>query len=387
MSSIGRYIMRTIMGAFLLTVVSLTLLIWTTQAIREIDVVTSQGQTILAFLALTALIIPALVLVIAPIAFVVAAIYSINKLNADSEIAVMNAAGMSPWRIFMPFFVSALCVSLLVAFISAYLSPKCLRELRVLLTQVRANLIANVIQPGRFTALQDGQLTFHIRERRANGELGGIFIDDRRDPQLRATFLAERGMVIDNDTGSFLLLEKGSAQRVSAKEPDPTIVLFERYAFDMSQFAGSTAVPRFNPRERFIWELMWPDVNDPYYQQNTGAFRAELNERITAPMYPIIFALLAFAILGAPRTTRQSRGLSLLMAVVALGLVRVAGFAGVVFINESAGAVYVLHGLLAAVVIGSAIVVSRATVVEPPAFITQAIAAVQARFAPKTAVA
>ena len=72
MGSIGRYIFRTTFGAFLLVLVSLTALIWVTQALRDIDLMTSQGQTILVFIGITSLIIPLLVLVIAPIALVIA---------------------------------------------------------------------------------------------------------------------------------------------------------------------------------------------------------------------------------------------------------------------------------------------------------------------------
>ena len=73
MGSIGRYIFRTTFGAFLLVLVSLTGVIWLTQALRDIDLMTSQGQTILVFVGITGLIIPQLVMVIAPIALVMAA--------------------------------------------------------------------------------------------------------------------------------------------------------------------------------------------------------------------------------------------------------------------------------------------------------------------------
>jgi lipopolysaccharide export system permease protein len=387
MRSIGRYIARTVLGAFVLVLASLTIIIWMTHAIRDIDIVTNQGQTILVFLGLTSLVVPMLVLVIAPIALVIAVIYTLNKLNADSEIAVMSAAGMSPWRIFTPFLAVALLVAALAAALGGYLSPKCLRELRIMMTQVRANLIANIIQPGRFTPLQGGLLTFHIRERRANGELGGIFIDDRRDPSLRSTFLAERGMVVDNDNGSFLVLEKGSAQRVSATDPDPTIVLFERYAFDMTQFSGADAVPTFSVRERYPSELISPDPQDPLYKQYPGQFRAEMHDRMLAPVYPVVFTLIAFAILGAPRTNRQSRGLSILMTVLAVGLVRLAGFAGVVFVNKTAGAIYPLYALLLLTAGGSLVLLARGTVIEAPVFLTDRLAAWQARFGPRQATA
>ena len=80
MGSIGRYIFRTTFGAFLLVLVSLTAVIWVTQALRDIDLMTSQGQTILVFVGITGLIIPLLVLVIAPIALVIAVAHVLNKL-------------------------------------------------------------------------------------------------------------------------------------------------------------------------------------------------------------------------------------------------------------------------------------------------------------------
>ena len=96
MGSIDRYIFRTTLASFALVLVSLTGVIWITQALRGIDLMTSQGQTIVTFLGITSLVIPALVLVISPIALMIAISHTLNKLATDSEIIVMNAAGYSP---------------------------------------------------------------------------------------------------------------------------------------------------------------------------------------------------------------------------------------------------------------------------------------------------
>ena len=178
MGSISRYIFRTTLGAFLVVLVSLTAVIWVTQALRDIDIMTSQGQTILVFVGITGLIIPLLILVIAPIALLIAVAHVLNKLSSDSEIIVMNAAGMSPWVLFRAFLAAAVVVSLLVGAISAYFAPKGLRMLRDKLTEVRANVVSTIVQPGRFSAIENG-VTIHIRERRPNGQLAGIFLDGK----------------------------------------------------------------------------------------------------------------------------------------------------------------------------------------------------------------
>src|ERR1035438_8306 len=124
---------------------------------------TSQGQSILVFVGITGLLIPLLILVIAPIALVIAIAHVLNKLSTDSEIIVMNAAGMSPWLLFRAFLAVAIVVSLLVTVISAYLSPKGMRMLRDWLTEVSADVVTNLVQPGRFVSIENG-VTTRIRE-------------------------------------------------------------------------------------------------------------------------------------------------------------------------------------------------------------------------------
>ncbi|MFA6268026.1 MAG: LPS export ABC transporter permease LptF [Pseudolabrys sp.] len=378
MSSINRYIFRSTFGAFALVLISLTAVIWVTQALRDIDIMTSQGQTILVFVGITGLIIPLLVLVIAPIALLIAVVHNLNKLSTDSEIIVMNAAGMSPWFLFRAFMSVTIVVSIFVLAVSAYFAPKGLRMLRDWLTEVRANVVSTIVQPGRFTSIE-ANVTIHIRERRANGQLIGIFLDDRRNPNERMTVVAERGELVDNDNGTFLVLQTGVVQRQQVGKPDPAMVAFDRYAFDLSQFAGGQQAVKYSIRERYLWQLLFPDPKDPYYIEQPGQFRAELHDRLVAPLYPIAFVIIAFAYLGAPRTTRQSRTMSMLGAIGGVTALRLIGFASTVF-GANAPFMLVLQYLALAFSIGGGIfVIHRGVIIEPPAFLTDWIATATAR--------
>jgi lipopolysaccharide export system permease protein len=378
MGSISRYIFRTTLGAFLVVLVSLTAIIWVTQALRDIDLVTNQGQTIFIFIAITGLIVPLLVLVIAPIALVIAVVHVLNKLSTDSEIVVMNAAGMSPWRLFRAFLAVAILVSMMTAVISAYFAPEGLRALRRWITAVRTDLVTNIVQPGRFINIERG-LVFHFRERRPDGQMLGIFVDDRRDPNERATFLAEQGEILESGSGTFLVLENGSVQRRQARHRDPTIVRFDRYAFDLSRLAGGPPTIRYSVRERYLWELIAPDPKDPLVAELPGQFRAEFHDRILAPFYPLAFVLIAYAYLGAPRTSRQSRALSVLGAIGMVAAVRLIGFASTVFgVHVPFVLTFQYVALLAAFAFGT-IVIARGLVLEPPAFVINAINALTER--------
>jgi lipopolysaccharide export system permease protein len=382
MGSIGWYIFRTTLGAFLLIVISLTAVIWLATALRDLDLMTSQGQTLLVFIGITSLVIPQLVLIIAPIALMIAAAHVLNKLANDSELIVMNAAGMSPWRMFRAFLAVAGVVSLLVLLLSAYVAPKCLRDLRRLAAQVRADFVANIVQPGRFISLEHG-LTFHIRERQPDGILLGVFVDDRRDPKEQSTILAEQGKIVQNDQGTFLFLQTGNVQRHVADERDPNIVLFDRYAFDLSRLAGSTQLTTltYSVRERFLWELIWPDPRDPELRKEPGQFRAELHDRFVAPLYPLAFMIVAFAYLGAPRTTRQSRTWSLASAVGGVAALRIIGFASIVFGIKHPGALTFQYLAVFAASVFGLFAIAQSVVIEPPAVLVRAVSAVTERMA------
>jgi lipopolysaccharide export system permease protein len=380
MGSIDKYIFRTTLASFALVLVSLTGVIWITQALRGIDLMTSQGQTIITFLGITSLVIPALVLIIAPIALMIAISHTLNKLATDSEIIVMNAAGLSPFRLFRPFLYATCVVALMVAFIAAYLAPDGMRRIKQWDAEITADVLTNILQPGRFAQL-DTNLTIRIRERLPGGVLGGIFVDDRRDPNERVTIIADHGTVMKNGSGSYLILYDGNLERFEAGKRDPALVAFGRYAFDMSKFSNQGRDVALGIRERYLWELLWPEPDDPIYQQLSGQFRAELHDRFMSPVYPFAFAALTFAFLGTPRTTRQSRNFSIGGSILAVFGLRMAGFAcSVVTVKAPAAALLQYSMLVAAITIGLWMILGG-VVVEPPAALIEAINRSNARIA------
>ena len=352
MGSTGR-MFRTTIGAFVITLVSLTVVMWFSQAIREFDLMTSQRQT-------------------------TSTAHIINKLSSDSEIIVMNAAGVSPWPLVRPFLASGLAVAVLVASIAVYISPWSLRALRNWARQVRADILTNIVQRGRFTTVS-GNLTFHIADRKPNGLLVGIFLDERRDPKEHATYLAEQGEIVKNDTGSFLLLEKGRVQRLESGQRDPRIVTFDRYAFRFGVGPQTNGVT-YNAREKYIWDLLWPHANDAQSVARSGKYRSELHDRIATPLYPIAFVILAYAFLGPPQTTRQSRTLSLLALVGAVAVLRLVGFLSVIIGNRVPIALGTQHVALFGAMALGCWQISRGHAIEPAAFLSKIATMIGERF-------
>jgi lipopolysaccharide export system permease protein len=355
MTLVERYILRIAFGAFAATLVGLTAVIWITQALRELDLLTSKGQTVIMFFIVTGLSLPTLVTVISPVALFIAVIYTLNRLNGDSELIVMSAAGVAPVRLLRPFLTLAGFVCLLVSVMTLYILPTSFQELRELLQKIRGDFIANVVKEGQFTSLDNG-ITFHFRERSGSGVLLGIFMQDRRERDRPTVYLAERGQTFDLKGQSYLVLEQGSVHRQQAKSRDSSIIAFERYAIDLAAFNQEGGDTIYKPRERGTTQLLFPKEDDAYYRMQAGRFRAELHERFSGWLYPLAMMLIAFAALGDARTTRQGRGLAVVTAVVAVVALRIAGFAASsAAVRSPMGVVWIYAVPLAAIVIAGAI--------------------------------
>ncbi|HUW73131.1 MAG TPA: LPS export ABC transporter permease LptF [Methyloceanibacter sp.] len=327
MTLFSRYMFRQVTNAFLVMLLTLTAIVWLATALKELDLITSQGQGLALFFQMTMLSLPSLVTLIAPNAVLMAALYTLDRMNGDSEIIVMTAAGAPVWRICSSLVALAAIVSVLILLVNVYLNPACMRALRDLITEVRADLISQVLQPGRFSSPEQG-LTFHIRDRSPTGELEGLLVHDERDETQVMSYLAARGRIVSNDEGSYLVMFDGYVHRYNTEDKEKTvqIVAYEQNMLDISQFAPKDKDGKdLRPKERSISELLYPAADDEIALKNYGLLRSELHERLATPLYPIVFIFVAIALMGQARTTRENRWGQILAAFcIAIGL-RVAG--------------------------------------------------------------
>jgi len=344
MSIFGRYVFRQAAGALLLILLSLSGIVWIALALRQLNLVTAQGQDTLMLLKMTTLGLPNLMVLIAPIALLIAVIHTLNRLNGDSELIVLTASGAPIWRVARPLLALALIVSLAAAAVNHFVTPWSLRLLRDLVIQVRTDLIAQVLQPGRFSSPESG-LTFHIRDRSLDGELRGLLVHDARERKQAVSYLAERGWIVKEGLSSFLIMASGHIVRQSAPKTPPHIIAFDRYAVGLDSFEKKDTYIELKPRERYFGELARPASNDVDFKRQPGHFRAELHERFASPLYPFAFVLIALAFVGRAQSTRQNRVEAVVLAFLLAIACRLGGLAANNLVVLRAGAVPLLYAV------------------------------------------
>ena len=140
MTLFGRYMFRQVANAFIVILLTLTIVVWLATALKELNLITSRGQGIVLFLQMTLLSLPSLMALIAPNAMLMAALYTLDRMNGDSELIVMTASGATVWRIGTPLLAMAALVTIGILLANLFLTPASMRALRDFVTQVRADL-------------------------------------------------------------------------------------------------------------------------------------------------------------------------------------------------------------------------------------------------------
>ena len=340
MTLFSRYVFRQVANAFVIILVTLTTIVWLATALKQLDLLISQGQGFALFLKMTFLSLPSLMALIAPNAMLMASLYTLDRLNGDSELIVMTAAGAPIWRIGAPFVLlaSMVCVAILIS--NLYVLPASMRALRALVNQVRTDVISQVLQPGRFSSTEPG-LTFHIRDRSPTGDLLGLLVHDERDDKQKMSYLANRGHILSNDEGAYLVMFDGFVHRLEPTSIDKgvQIVHFDQYVLSISDLSPDEDTEKeLRPRERYLSELLNPEPELLKQKGAEGQLRTELHDRFATPFYPMLFAVLALSILGHARTTRESRWAQIMMAAgIAVGL-RIVGLTAANLVTMSAAA-------------------------------------------------
>lgn len=363
---LSTYVLGQMIGPTMLFTFLLTAVIWLTQALRLLDLVINRGQSAPTFVYLTILILPSLLVIILPIAFFAGTLFALYKLNADSELVVMSAAGFSVTQIAIPVFMAAGIVMGLTWLNGLYLMPAGQRAMNDKVYDIRADIGTALLNEGEFNTPAHG-LTVFIRAIDSDGTIHGVLVHDNRVRSHPVTYLAAKGELMQTPGGARLVMIDGTVEDSTNGGSRLSVLKFQQYNFDLDQFASPTHGNDRQTSERYLDELFHPSAKLPQKTQN--AYIAEAHNRLSQPLYCIVFALIAMATILRGRRARGANALRISGAVAAFIAVRLAGY-GVAGLAVNAPAVWPLFYLIP--VLGSAAALAVLAGLDPLAWFRRA---------------
>src|SRR5579871_121775 len=148
MSLIEDYLHRQLLAPTVQATLALSGIAILSEALSAIGLVLNQRQSPLVFAKVILLAMPQLIVLILPVAVLVAGLMSINRLHRDNEIVICFSSGMSRWRVISPALRLSASVAVLSLVITLWVQPLCYRALRDTLLSVKTDLLTTMIRPG-----------------------------------------------------------------------------------------------------------------------------------------------------------------------------------------------------------------------------------------------
>ena len=318
------YVLGQIVGPVALLALLLTCVILLTQSLRLLDLVINRGQSAPTFVYLTMLILPGLLVIILPIAFFFGTLFTLSRLNGDSELVVMASAGYSLRQLATPVFMAAAIVMCLTWICALWLMPLGQRALNAKELDIRADIGAALLNEGEFNPPAPG-LTVFIRQLGSDGQIRGILVHDSRDAKRPITYLAERGVLAQTPQGARLIMLDGTVEQSMVGGSQLSVLKFQRYVFDLDQFAGPARANQRQTNERFLSELLHPQETS-LSARIRNIYFAEAHNRLSQPLYCLAFAMIALAAVLRGRRQRGPLAMRLTMACLGAAAVRIAGY-------------------------------------------------------------
>ena len=318
MAKFDKYLLSQLMMLFGFFALVLVLVYWVNRAVVLFDQLIANGQSAGVFFEFTALSLPNVIRLVLPIAAFAASIYVANRLTSESELLVVQASGLSPYRMVRPVITFGLIVAGMLSVLTHFLVPLSITELAKRQAEITENITARLLAEGQFLHPTNG-VTFYIREISPEGELRDIFLSDARNPNNQVTYTARRALLLRQDTGPKLVMLDGLAQVYSAKTGRLSTTSFKDFAYDIGSL-----VDALKPGSRSIKELSTIELltSDASAMAETGQSRATMlyegHGRINQAVLALVAALVGFSAMLVGGFSRFGLWRQIMGAVVAL---------------------------------------------------------------------
>ena len=306
MKKLNIYIANQILIGFLLVTFSLMSILWLTQSLRFIEMITNKGLPISLFIKMTSCLMPRLYAILSPISLFVAVLFVYNRMLSDRELVVIKSAGISPWQSAKPALFMGILVSLFAVYVNNVATPSAEKKFQDLEWQVKNDVSHLMFREGEFTTLSNN-LTVFITSHKKDGSVEGVMINDERNPKVKVTVAAESGLIIYTEQGPRIVLINGIRQEVNNQTSQFSSLSFDRYSVD---FGASQNKRRkaASARSKTLTELLNASSNPNLSPAEARRYIVEGNRRLLNPFYNFVMSLLACVGLLVGNFNRRGQG-------------------------------------------------------------------------------
>jgi len=306
-NKLGYYFIKEFLKNYLSILLAFGLIIWITQAVRLLDLIGEEGNTISTYFLYILFIIPKFFSRISLIIFFICLIVTIIKFEDHNELKSLWLSGLEKKKFIYFLLQSSFVLILLLIIFRSLIVPQFSNYSRYLLLNSGVGSISGLLRPNNFNSPLK-KLTIYVGKKNQINELEEIILFED-SPEVKKTIIAKSGVAINENNKNLLVLVDGSIQE-ERKDRKISILDFDKTTLDLSQYNKKT-VEYYKFNEMFITELIKKASNQNDVQRTNAV--GELNDRIVMPLIiPSLILLGCFLIV----TNKEVINYSLLKIII-----------------------------------------------------------------------
>jgi len=234
---IYRNLAKDCLNFFLLTIFTISLIIWVLQAVNYLDFVIEDGHGFLVYFKFTLLSFPKIFSRIFPFAIFLSFSYMLLKYENKNELVIFWNFGIKKIH-FINFFIKfSLFFTIISLLLNAFITPYAQDKARSFIRSSDLDFFESILKPKKFIDVV-GNLTIYFEEKNDNGELKNIFLNEKTDFDNSQTTFAKTGLIKINDYKRVLELYDGNTiNNVGGKISE---FQFSKTDFNISKFSSNT---------------------------------------------------------------------------------------------------------------------------------------------------
>ena len=236
---IYRKLAKDCLNFFLITIFTISLIIWILQAVNYLDFVIEDGHGFLVYFQFTLLSFPKIFSRIFPFAIFLSFSYMFLKYENKNELIIFWNFGVQKIH-FINFFIKfSLCFTLISLLLNVFITPYAQDKARSFIRSSNLDFFESIMKPKKFIDVV-GNLTIYFEEKDDNGKLKNIFLNEKTDFDNSQTTFAKTGLIKINDYKRVLELYEGNTiNNVGGKISE---FEFSKTDFNISKFSSNTIV-------------------------------------------------------------------------------------------------------------------------------------------------
>jgi lipopolysaccharide export system permease protein len=286
-NKLGYYFAQEFLKNYLSILFAFGLIIWITQAVRLLDLIGDDGNSIITYFLYILSILPKYFSKISIIIFFISFVVTISKFEEHNELSALWFSGLEKKKFITYLLRFVVIFVLILIFIRCFIVPHFSNYSRYLLLNTGVGAIGPLLKQNNFNNPLK-KITIYVGKKNQINELEDIILFED-DANIKKTIVAKSGVVINENNKNLLVLVEGSIQE-ERKDRKISILDFDKTTLDLSQYSKKT-VEYYKFNEMFFLELVkrFNNKNDGQLANVVG----ELNDRIVMPLFIPSLVLLA----------------------------------------------------------------------------------------------